>query len=238
MKAVILAGGLGTRLRPFTDVIPKPLLPIGEQSLMELQILNLQKHGVDEIFVATNYKSEFVEAFLGDGSKYGVKLTFSKEEKRLGTCGPLALLKEHLTEPFLMMNGDILTKNSFSEMFEFGKAQDSLLTIGTKVVTHQFQYGNVKLSPDGLITGVDEKPNLDFEILSGIYFFKPGIFDYIPEDTYFGMDDLIEALLAAGQPISRWQIEDYWLDIGQVDDYSKAKEEYSMHFEGKVEGAE
>lgn len=227
MKAVILAGGLGTRLRPFTDVIPKPLLPIGEQSLMELQIRNLAKHGFDEIYVATNYKSELVEAYLGDGSKYGVKLFYSKEEMRLGTCGPLTLLEKKLDKPFIMMNGDILTKNNFSEMYEFGMKQDASLTIGTKIITHPFRFGNVEVSEDNLVTGVEEKPELAFEILAGIYFFKPSIFADIPKDTYFGMDDLIHKLLEKSKPISRWMIKDYWLDIGQIDDYSKAKEEYA-----------
>ncbi len=230
MKAVILAGGLGTRLRPFTDVIPKPLLPIGEQSLMELQISNLAKHGFDEIYVATNYKSELVEAYLGDGSKHGVKLVYSREEMRLGTCGPLTLLRSQLDEPFIMMNGDILTKNNFSEMYEFGMKQKSDLTIGTKIITHPFRFGNVEVSEDNLVTGVEEKPELTFEILAGIYFFKPAIFSEIPRDTYFGMDDLIHKLLGKSKSISRWLIKEYWLDIGQIDDYSKAKEEYKASF--------
>ena len=230
MKAVILAGGLGTRLRPFTEVIPKPLLPIGEQSLMEVQILSLAKHGFNEIYIATNYMSEFVAAYLGDGSKYNVSLVFSREEKRLGTCGPLTLLKERLTEPFLMMNGDILTKTDFSEMYQFGLAQEAVLTIGTKVITHPFRFGNVQVSENNLVIGVDEKPELSFEILAGIYFFKPAVFEHIPDDQYFGMDDLIHRMLARSQPISRYAINDYWLDIGQVEDYTKAKEEYAKHF--------
>jgi NDP-sugar pyrophosphorylase family protein len=230
MKAVILAGGLGTRLRPFTEVIPKPLLPVGEHSLMEVQILSLARHGFEEIFVATNYKSEYVEAYLGDGSKYNVKLTFSKEEKRLGTCGPLTLLKDRLTEPFIMMNGDILTKNNFLEMYSFGMKQDSMLTIGTKMITHPFRFGNVRVGDDNLVKGVEEKPELVFEILAGIYFFKPGIFSVIPEDTYFGMDDLIHKMLAESLPITRYAITEYWLDIGQVEDYTKAKEEYAKLF--------
>ena len=235
MKAVILAGGLGSRLRPFTDVIPKPLLPIGEQSLMELQIANLAKHGFREIYIATNYKSDFVEAFLGDGSKYGVKLHFSKEEDRLGTCGPLSLLREFLTEPFIMMNGDILTKNDFSKMYEFGMSQDANVTVGTKLVKHPFQYGTVQISESGYLAGIQEKPELVFDILAGIYFFKPAVFEDIPDGKYFGMDDLIHTMLAAEKPIARWSIKDYWLDIGQVEDYSKAKEEYSMYFEGPAE---
>lgn len=230
MKAVILAGGLGTRLRPFTEIIPKPLLPIGERSLMEVQILSLAEHGFNEIHVATNYKSDYVEAYLGDGSKYGVKLNFSKEEKRLGTCGPLTLLKEHLTEPFLMMNGDVLTKSNHSRMYQFGMAQKSALTIGTKIITHPFRFGNVHVSEDNFVTGVEEKPDLAFEILAGIYFFTPAIFESIPEDEYFGMDNLIHRMLAESKPISRYQITEYWLDIGQVEDYTQAREEYAKHF--------
>jgi NDP-mannose synthase len=230
MKAVILAGGLGTRLRPFTEVIPKPLLPVGEHSLMEVQIMSLVKHGFDEIFIATNYKSEIVEAYLGDGSKYGVNLVFSREEQRLGTCGPLTLLRDRLTEPFLMMNGDILTKNDFARMYEFGMAQDTDLTLGTKVITHPFRFGNVRVSADNRVIGVEEKPELTFEILAGIYFFRPGVFAHIPENQYFGMDDLIHKMLAGGLPIARYCIPEYWLDIGQVEDYTKAKEEYAKLF--------
>lgn len=230
MKAVILAGGLGTRLRPFTEVIPKPLLPVGEHSLMEVQIMSLAQHGFDEIYIATNYKSEIVEAYLGDGSKYNVKLTFSKEEQKLGTCGPLTLLRDRLTEPFLMMNGDILTKNDFSRMYRFGLEQNAVVTLGTKVITHPFRFGNVRVSEDNLVIGVEEKPELAFEILAGIYFFKPGVFEHIPENTYFGMDDLIHKMLAESLPITRYAITEYWLDIGQVEDYTKAKEAYAEHF--------
>src|SRR5438309_577534 len=109
MKVVILAGGLGSRLKPFTEVIPKPLLPIGEKSVLEIQIDRLKKFGFDEVYLATNYKSEYVENFFGNGSRYGVKLAISKEEKPLGTVGPLTLLKDKLTEPFIVMNGDVLS---------------------------------------------------------------------------------------------------------------------------------
>ena len=132
MVAVILAGGLGSRLRPFTQIIPKPLLPIGEKSVLEIQIENLKKHGFDEIILATNYKSQYIEKFFGDGSDYGVKLTISKEEKPLGTVGPLTLLKDRLKEPFLMMNGDILTLMDFSKLYEFAINNTSDLVIKIK----------------------------------------------------------------------------------------------------------
>ena len=118
MKAVILAGGLGKRLKPFTEAIPKPLLPIGEKSIIEIQILRLKKYGFTDIYLATNYKSEYIKSFLGSGKQFGVKITVSKEEKPLGTCGPLTLLKDNLQSPFLVINGDILTTINFERLYK------------------------------------------------------------------------------------------------------------------------
>ena len=117
MKAIILAGGIGSRLRPFTEIIPKPLLPVGEKSVLEIQISNLEKHGFNKIFIATNYKSEYIENFFGDGSKYGVELNISKEGQPLGTAGPLSLLADELEEPFIVINGDILTNMDYEKMY-------------------------------------------------------------------------------------------------------------------------
>jgi NDP-sugar pyrophosphorylase family protein len=230
MKAVILAGGLGTRLKPFTDVIPKPLLPLGEKSVLEIQLAQLKKHGFDEVFLAVNYKADYIQSYLGDGEKFGVKLHYSIEEKPLGTCGPITLLKKELTEPFLLMNGDILTKANFSELYNFAcRYKESAVTIITKVITTPFRFGNI--SSDGVyVTGVDEKPDLKFEILSGMYIFKPGIFDLIPHNEYYGMDTLIKNLLAIKHPITKIITKDYWLDIGIVEDYEKAREIYDTHF--------
>ena len=235
MKAVILAGGLGSRLRPFTEVIPKPLLPLGEKSLMEIQITALRDHGFNEIYVATNHMADFVEAFLGDGSKYGVKLIFSREAKPLGTCGPLTLLKANLTEPFLLMNGDVLTKLDFRVFHDFAGAQDSLLTVGTKIISTPFRFGNVKVNASNHIVEIEEKPDLNFEILSGIYCMKPGIFDFIPDNAYFGMDTLLKEMMAQRRTISRYLIREYWLDIGQVEDYSQARKAYTEHFSSLAE---
>ncbi len=237
MKAVILAGGLGTRLRPFTEVIPKPLLPLGEKSLMEVQIHALRDHGFIDIFVATNYKAEYVQSFLGDGSRYGVNLQFSNEPKPLGTCGPLTLLKQKLTEPFLMMNGDILTKLNFRALYDFAVAQDSLLTVGTKIISTPFRFGNVKVNTSNHIVAIEEKPDLKYEVLSGIYCMKPGIFEFIPDNTYFGIDVLLKVLIARKSPVSRYLIQEYWLDIGQVEDYSKARDAYTTHFNGTEGGS-
>ncbi|MEI6123811.1 MAG: sugar phosphate nucleotidyltransferase [Bacteroidota bacterium] len=230
MKAVILAGGLGTRLKPFTDVIPKPLLPLGEKSVLEIQLEQLRKHGFQEVFLAVNYKAEYIQSYLGDGEKFGIKLRYSVEEKPLGTCGPITLLKDQLTEPFLLMNGDILTKANFSELFGFAlKYTESALTIITKVITTPFRFGNI--SSDGVyVTGVEEKPDLKFEILAGMYIMKPEIFNLMPHNQYYGIDTLIKNLLQIKHPITKIITKDYWLDIGVVEDYEKAREIYDTHF--------
>ncbi len=230
MKAVILAGGLGTRLRPFTEVIPKPLLPIGEKSIMEVQIGFLARYGFDHIYVATNYMADYIEAFFGDGSRLGVRITYSREGKPLGTAGPLSLLREELVEPFILMNGDILTKLDFAAFYSFGLHQEADLTIATKIITTPFRFGNVIIDEQGYVVDVEEKPEFRLEILAGIYFLRPAVLGLIPDNQYYGMDQLIKRMLAERRPIARYLIQEYWLDIGQVEDYSKAKEAYAEHF--------
>jgi NDP-sugar pyrophosphorylase family protein len=228
MKAVILAGGLGTRLRPFTEVLPKPLLPIGDRAILEHQITSLRAAGVTDIWVATNYKSDLIQAYLGDGSKYGVRLHISRETIPLGTAGPLRLLSAELLEPFLVMNGDILTKLDFRTLYDFACGAASDLTVGTKVITTPFRFGNVVVDEENHIVCVEEKPDFRLEVLAGIYCMKPGIFRHIPENTYFGVDSLIKTLLAEGESVARFLIQDYWIDIGQVEDYTKARDTFAI----------
>ena len=228
-KAVILAGGLGSRLKPFTQAIPKPLLPIGEKTVLEIQIQRFVQFGFLEIFIATNYKANYVESFIGDGKRLGATVIFSKEEKPLGTCGPLTLLKEKLQEPFLLMNGDILTTIDFKKLYDYGMQKEALLTVVTKEIRTPFNFGSVK-SKEGYILEIEEKPDLLHEIVAGIYFMKPEIFVFIPEDTYFGIDRLIKLLLASASPVGRYPMQEYWLDIGRIDDYNDAQVAYEQHF--------
>jgi NDP-sugar pyrophosphorylase family protein len=231
MQAVILSGGLGTRLRPFTEVIPKPLLPIGEKAVLEIQIEHLKANGFEHIFLATNYKSDYIENFFGNGDKYGVKLTISKEDKPLGTAGPVKLLQNQLNdEPFLVMNGDILTLLPYRKLYDFACTKETLLTIGTKDIYTPFQFGNIHTEGD-FVTGIEEKPNIKTTILAGIYIFKPEILDLIPDNTMYNMDKLIMDMLTKDLPISHYPIKEYWLDIGQVDDYEKAQNIYKEHFQ-------
>lgn len=229
-KAVILAGGLGKRLEPFTRVIPKPLLPVGESSVLEIQIRGLARSGVKEVFVATNYMAEYVQAFLGNGDKYGVALKFSKELEPLGTCGPVVPLKDELTDPFVLMNGDILTTLDFRRLIEFARVVSADLIVGTKHIVAPFNFGKVIAEHD-FIVDIEEKPDFRFEILAGIYVLKPPVLDIIPPRCYYGIDMLIKDMLARGMRVARFEIADYWLDIGQMSDYQIAQEAYKEHFQ-------
>ncbi len=228
-SAVILSGGLGTRLRPFTQAIPKPLLPIGEKAVLEIQIERFKKYGFEDITLATNYKSNYIENFFGDGSRYGVKLEISKEDEPLGTAGPLKLLESKLEEPFVVMNGDILSLIDFNKMYTLACEKDSLLTVAIKKIITPYAFGNIHFEGD-CVTKIEEKPDIITYALAGIYVMKPKILDLIPEGKYYGMDHLIKKMLEQGLPITKYEMEEYWLDIGQVQDYEKAQAMYDEYF--------
>ena len=234
MKAVILAGGLGTRLKPFTEVIPKPLLPIGEKAVLEIQIEHLKAHGFDEIYLATNYRSNYIENFLGDGARYGVKLIISREEKQLGTVGPLSLLKNELTEPFVLMNGDILSNINFTKFYNFAIKKGSLLSISIKKIIMPFAFGNIYFEDD-YVTGIEEKPDIITYALAGIYVLNPEIFKYIPYNEFYGMDGLMKKMLNEKSPIAKYELREYWLDIGRIDDYEMAQADFKKNFYKVVE---
>lgn len=232
MKAVILAGGLGTRLRPFTEVIPKPLLPIGEKAVLEIQIERLKQFGFNEIYFATNYKSDYIENFFGDGSRLGVRLRISKEEKPLGTAGPLKLLESELRESFVVLNGDILSLINFSEFYRFANERNALLTIAVKEIITPYQFGNIHFEGD-FVTDIEEKPNIVTFALAGIYVMQPQVLELIPDDQYYGMDVLIKSMLQKKLPVAKYELKEYWLDIGQVEDFEKAQMIYKTHFQGE-----
>lgn len=229
MKAVILAGGLGTRLRPFTETVPKPMLPVGEQSVLEVQIDRLKKYGFDHVILATNYKSEYIEKYFSDSEINGVKITISKEEKRMGTAGPLSLLKEELTDPFILMNGDVLSLIDFGKIYEHAKKMKTILTLAIKKEITPFAFGNIFFKGE-YVTDIEEKPDFVTYILAGIYVMDPKIFNYIPDNEYYDMDKLIQSLLAQKIPIAKYEMHEYWLDIGRHADYEEAQVVYDEKF--------
>lgn len=226
MKAIIMAGGLGQRLRPLTKVIPKPLLPVGESSVLEILVNQLKDSGFKELFVALNYQSGLFEAFL-NSEKWGMKIKCSKEEAPLGTAGPMRLFKEHLTEPFLVINGDILTNLDFKELRDFHAAQHAYMTVVTKAITIPLRYGLVN-TIENRIQSIQEKPDMVADIIAGIYYCDPKILDFIPDNSFFTMIDLLHLLLKEQKPLARYHLKDYWLDIGNMEDYEKAQDLYSQ----------
>lgn len=232
-KAVILAGGLGTRLAPLTNLTPKPILPIGESTILEIQLHALKRHGYREVFIATNYLHESVVAKIGDGSDYGLAVSFSREEKRLGTCGPLSLLRQVLDQPFAMMNGDILTSIDLTRFGTFALSRNADLTVATKEINIPFRFGRVIAEGD-YVTNIEEKPDFKQEVLAGIYAMRPQALDVVPDDTYFGMDSMIKTMMSARRPVAKYQMQEYWVDIGQLDDYELAKEMFASKNAGEV----
>jgi NDP-sugar pyrophosphorylase family protein len=229
MIAVILAGGLGTRLRPFTDMLPKAILPVGESSVLEIQILSLRRQGFTKIFIATNYLSDLVKQHLGDGRRFGVSIEFSQENEPLGTCGPLSLLRNELTEPFVLMNGDVLTTMDFGKAYRFAVRLPADLTVVTTEIATPFAFGKV-IGDGDFVTEVQEKPDIRFEILAGIYVLKPEALAWIPDGEYYNIDSLIRSQIAAERPVGRYRMTDYWLDIGTTTHYQTAQEAYHEHF--------
>jgi len=220
-NAVILAGGLGKRLYPLTKALPKPLLPIGSKSILESLILLLKKNNIKKIYLATNYLHDKIVDKIGNGKRFGVKIIYSREKKRLGTCGPLSLLKSELTEPFFLINGDIITSADLVKISQHKKK--SLLTVITKEINLPFRFGKIT-AKNGYITKLEEKPTYKQEILAGIYIFQPEVLRFIPKNKYFGIDDLIKTLMRKKIKISKYLFNNYWVDVGQLDDYEIAKQ--------------
>lgn len=229
MIAVILAGGLGVRLRPFTEVIPKPLLPVGDKAILQIQIERLRESGFKEIYICTNYKSDYIEEFVGDGSKFGVSIFISKENKKLGTAGPLNLLNKHLDRPFLVMNGDILTSLNFKKFYDFAIKKDVDICLAIKKDITPYEFGNIIFRGDRVIE-MQEKPNIMRYILAGIYVIFPNVLKFIPKDKYYGMDLLINQLISDNKKVLKYEILEYWLDIGRYSDYEKAEHDYNIYF--------
>lgn len=222
MKAVIMAGGPGERLGPITKIIPKPLLPIGGQSIMEITIRKIKEHGFNEVIIATNYMSDLFESYFGDGSKFGVKIKYSRETERLGTAGPLSLIKNEFKEPFLVINGDILSDLNFSNLLEFHKKNKADFTLVSKELDLPLQYGQVE-HVNGIVKDIKEKPNIKAEVLAGIYIITPEALEHIPDGHYL-MTDFIRDLARKGLKVCRYPADGYWLDIGRAEDYQKAQE--------------
>lgn len=227
-RAVILAGGLGTRLRPYTVVLPKPLMPIVDRPVLDIVIRQLKAAGFDRVTIATGHLAELIEAFFGDGSSYGIPIDYFREGEPLGTVGALALI-DGLDEDFLLMNGDILTDMDLSGLLDKHSESDAVASIATRVRDVQVSLGVLLMedeSDQSRLTGYDEKPTNRFEASMGVYCFSPKAIEYVQPNVKLDFPDLILRLIDAGEVVRGWRSDDYWLDIGRHDDYEQAVEEY------------
>lgn len=225
MKVVILAGGKGKRLEPYTTILPKPLMPIGNLPVLEILIKGLEKHGFKEIILATGYLSELLMAYFKDGNKCGVKIEYSKEEEPLGTAGPLKQIP-NLESAFLVMNGDILTVLDYSKLLAFHKQKKGVLTVAMHQRKVGIDFGVVVVNKENNIIGYNEKPTLKYLVSMGIYIFEPKALDYIKEGESIDFPDLVKRLLKNGEKIWGYLSKDYWFDIGRHDDYKRAVKDF------------
>lgn len=226
-RAIILAGGKGTRLRPYTVVLPKPLMPIGECPILEVIIRQLVQHGFDHVTLAVNHQAEIIKAFFQDGAKWGIKIDYSLEDKPLSTMAPLRLIKD-LPANFLVMNGDILTDLSFSDLYEEHVSNNNIFTISSHVREQKVDYGVLETDVDGYLSGFKEKPKSQYLVSMGVYMASHRIMDFIPAGQSYGFDNLMVDLMAAKQPAAVRKFDGYWLDIGRPDDYMQAIEEFEQ----------
>ena len=221
IRAIVMAGGLGTRLRPLTDTLPKPMLPIGSRPLLELIVERLKQSGIRRLNVATHYKGEIISEHFKDGQDFGVEITYVKEDQPLGTVGALSLLEDS-EDPLLVINGDILTRVDFREMLNFHREHKAELTIAVRQYEFNVPYGVVE--SDGVfVKGISEKPTVRQFINAGIYLLNPSVRRLVPNQQQYDMPDLIHRILSEGRQVVCFPVREYWLDIGIEDQYMQAQ---------------
>lgn len=224
LRAVVMAGGFGTRLRPLTEDTPKPMLPVGDRPLLERILEGLRGSGIHKVNISTHYLPEKITEHFGAGDALGMDLAYMAEDEPLGTAGALSLM-DAPDEPVVVMNGDILTGVDFRAMLAFHREHGAELTVGVRQYDVAIPYG--VLDCDGpLVQGLREKPTVSFPVNAGIYLLEPSVYPLIPPNTKYNMTDLIEDLIADGRTVASFPIVEYWLDIGQHDDYVQAQADY------------
>jgi NDP-mannose synthase len=225
MQAIILAGGKGTRLKPYTTVLPKPLMPIGDCPILEVVVKQLKKNGFKKITMAIGHQHDLFIAFFGNGEKWGIPIDYYVEKEPLGTAAPLRYIP-NLEDTFLMMNGDILTDLNFKEFFDLHFKNNADLTIATHERTQDINYGTLEYSVDGMLTKFIEKPSLKFRVSMGIYILSRKAVSLIPEHGHFDFPDLVQKFLVQKMRVYCHPYSGYWMDIGRPDDYEQAIDDY------------
>ncbi len=220
--AVIMAGGEGMRLRPITETIPKPMVDIGGLPLIEHQIRRLVRAGIRQVYISLNYLGHVIESHFGDGSDFGVRIRYLREDRKLGTAGALTLLPEKPEAPIIVMNGDILTTCDFSGLFDFHISHDAAVTVGAVDYHVNIPFGVIQ-SEGPRVTGLAEKPSQRFLCNAGIYAVSPEALDLLPGMQFWNMTDMIESCITSSQQVVVFPVHEYWSDVGTPDDLEKAR---------------
>jgi dTDP-glucose pyrophosphorylase/CBS domain-containing protein len=225
LTAVVMAGGFGTRLRPLTETVPKPMLPVGDRPVMEHVLEQLQKVGISRVSITTHYKPEAIVQHFGDGSRFGIDIDYVQEDEPLGTVGALGLMTPP-SGPVLVINGDVLTQVNFRSMRDYHADNRADMTVGVRRFEVEVPYGVVEM--DGSrVSRLDEKPTYRFFINAGVYLVEPGVFSLLKVAERLDANDLIGRLIAHGKKVVGFPIHEYWLDVGRPDDYRRANEDFA-----------
>jgi dTDP-glucose pyrophosphorylase len=228
-KVILMVGGLGTRLLPLTESTPKPMLHVGNKPILQTIVEKFASYGFTDITMCVNYKSHVIQDYFGDGSGFGVNIDYLTEEKRLGTAGALSLLTAEPEAPFFVMNGDLLTNVNFEHLLEFHQANKMAATMCVREYDFQVPYGVVNID-EGKITSIEEKPVQNFFVSAGIYMLEPSCLNLIPSDAFFDMPTLFTKLIELGESTASFPLREYWLDIGRIEEYEKANNEFRNIF--------
>lgn len=228
-KVVLMVGGLGTRLRPLTENTPKPMLHVGGKPILQSIVEKFVSYGFVNIVMCVGYKSNIIQDFFGNGSKFGANIEYVVEEQRMGTVGALTLINAQINEPFFVMNGDLLTNVNFEHLLDFHLANNSMATMCVREYDFQVPYGVVNVG-NGKILSIEEKPVQKFFVSAGIYMLDPKCIDFIPANEFYDMPTLFEKLINMQENIMSFPLREYWLDIGRIEEYEKANLEYHEVF--------
>jgi len=223
MKAVIQAGGMGTRLRPYTLILPKPLMPVGDQPVIEMLLKWLRRNGVSDSYVTIGYLGHLIKALCGDGSQWDMGITYSEEPEPLGTVGALSLIEDQLDSTFYMLNGDLITDLDLRAFKDFHLSHGGLVSVAVATKDVNIDLGVIE-SKAGRITGFREKPTMKFKVSMGVYCMEPGVLELIPKGIPFGFDDLMYTMLDRDIPVQVYEHHGIWMDVGRPDDFLQAQE--------------
>lgn len=225
MKAVVLAGGKGARLTPYTKILPKPLMPMGDMPILEILLRQMRRCGVYEVILTVGHLAELLRTFFQDGKWLGLEIEYSYEEVPLGTAGPISLING-LEDTFLVTNGDVLTTLNFQSIIDYHKKSGAILTIASHVRKLPIDYGIIQTNSGNEIVGYIEKPNYEFCVSMGIYVFEPRVLSYLRYNEYMDLPDLVLKLIEAGERVMSYPFDGYWMDLGRVCDYEQAAKDF------------